>query len=31
MEVASIAGYKTLQVLMRYTHLNAGDLAAKLG
>ena len=31
MEVASITGHKTLQMLKRYTHLNAGDLAAKLG
>ncbi len=31
MEVASITGHKTLQMLKRYTHLNARDLAAKLG
>ena len=30
MEVASITGHKTLQMLKRYTHLNAGDLASKL-
>jgi len=30
MEVASITGHKTLQMLKRYTHLNAGDLTAKL-
>lgn len=31
MEVASISGHKTLQMLKRYTHLKAEDLAAKLG
>ncbi len=31
MEVASISGHKTLQMLKRYTHLRAEDLAAKLG
>jgi hypothetical protein len=31
MEVASVTGHKTLQMLKRYTHLNAGDLAARLG
>ena len=31
MEVASITGHKTLQVLKRYTHLRAEDLAKKLG
>ncbi|WP_394713852.1 site-specific integrase [uncultured Desulfuromonas sp.] len=31
MEVASITGHKTLQMLKRYTHLRAEDLAAKLG
>ncbi|MDW7646457.1 MAG: site-specific integrase [Desulfuromonadales bacterium] len=31
MEVASITGHKTLQMLQRYTHLRAEDLAAKLG
>jgi integrase len=30
-EVASITGHKTLQMLKRYTHLNASDLARKLG
>ena len=30
-EVASITGHKTLQMLRRYTHLNAADLAQKLG
>ncbi len=30
MEVASITGHKTLQMLKRYTHLRAEDLAAKL-
>ena len=30
-EVASITGHKTLQMLRRYTHLNAADLAKKLG
>ncbi|MBX9901807.1 MAG: site-specific integrase [Burkholderiaceae bacterium] len=31
MEVASITGHKTLQMLQRYTHLRAEDLAKKLG
>lgn len=31
MEVASISGHKTLQMLKRYTHLKAEDLVAKLG
>lgn len=31
MEVAAITGHKTLQMLKRYTHLNAGKLADKLG
>jgi integrase len=31
MEVASITGHKTLQMLMRYTHLRAEDLAQRLG
>lgn len=31
MEVASISGHKTLQMLKRYTHLRAEDLAKKLG
>lgn len=31
MEVASITGHKTLQMLKRYTHLRAEDLATKLG
>ena len=31
MEVASISGHKTLQMLKRYTHLRAADLVRKLG
>lgn len=31
LEVASITGHKTLQMLKRYTHLRAEDLARKLG
>lgn len=31
MEVAAITGHKSLDMLKRYTHLNAEDLAAKLG
>ena len=31
MEVATITGHKTLQMLKRYTHLRAEDLAGKLG
>lgn len=31
MEVASISGHQTMQMLKRYTHLRAEDLAKKLG
>lgn len=31
MEVASISGHRSLQMLQRYTHLRAEDLALKLG
>jgi len=31
MEVASVTGHKTLQMLKRYTHLNVTDLATRLG
>lgn len=31
MEVSSVTGHKTLQMLKRYTHLRAEDLASKLG
>ncbi|TXI95439.1 MAG: site-specific integrase, partial [Burkholderiaceae bacterium] len=31
MEVASISGHKTLQMLKRYTHLNVSDLLVKIG
>jgi integrase len=31
MEVASVTGHKTLQMLKCYTHLNAVDLAVRLG
>lgn len=31
MEVAAITGHKTLEMLKRYTHLRAEDLAGKLG
>ncbi|MDA8381763.1 MAG: site-specific integrase [Betaproteobacteria bacterium] len=31
MEAASVTGHKTLQMLKRYTHLRAEDLAQKLG
>jgi len=31
MEVASVTGHRTLQMLKRYTHLKAGELAQKLG
>ena len=31
MEVASVTGHKTLQMLKRYTHLRAEDLAKKMG
>lgn len=30
MEVAAITGHKTLQMLKRYTHLKASELAKKL-
>jgi integrase len=30
-EVASVTGHKTLQMLRRYTHLRAEDLVRKLG
>jgi len=30
MEVASITGHKTLQILKRYTHLKAEDLAKRM-
>ncbi len=30
MEVAAITGHKTLDMLKRYTHLRAEDLAKKL-
>jgi len=30
MEVSAITGHKTLQMLKRYTHLKAEDLAEKL-
>lgn len=30
MEVASVSGHKTLQMLKRYTHLNAGQLLQKI-
>ena len=30
MEVASVTGHKTLQMLKRYTHLSATDLATRL-
>jgi integrase len=30
LEVATITGHKTLQMLKRYTHLRATDLARKL-
>ena len=30
MEVASITGHKTLQMLRRYTHLSASDLVDRL-
>ncbi|MNT97828.1 site-specific tyrosine recombinase XerC [compost metagenome] len=30
MEVASITGHKSMQMLKRYTHLRAEDLVAKL-
>jgi integrase len=31
MEVASISGHKTLQMLKRYTHLSSDQLLAKIG
>jgi hypothetical protein len=31
MEVAAISGHRTLQMLKRYTHLKAVDLARRLG
>jgi len=31
MEVASVTGHKTLQMLKRYTHLSVTDLATMLG
>ncbi|MFZ2628571.1 MAG: site-specific integrase [Rugosibacter sp.] len=31
LELASVSGHKTLQMLKRYTHLHASDLAKKLG
>ena len=31
MEVATITGHKTLEMLKRYTHLKAEDLAKRLG
>ncbi len=31
MEVAAISGHRILQMLKRYTHLKAEDLAQKLG
>lgn len=31
MEVKAITGHKTMQMLARYTHINADDLASKLG
>ena len=31
MEVASITGHKTVQMLKRYTHLRAEDLVGRLG
>ena len=31
LEVSSISGHKTMQMLKRYTHLKASDLALKLG
>jgi hypothetical protein len=29
--LASISGHKTLQMLVKYTHLRAGKLAEKMG
>ncbi|EQD75458.1 site-specific recombinase, phage integrase family protein, partial [mine drainage metagenome] len=31
MEVSTITGHKTLQMLKRYTHLRAEDLAKRTG
>jgi integrase len=31
MEVSAITGHKTLQMLKRYTHLRADDLAKRMG
>ncbi|ALL71679.1 Shufflon-specific DNA recombinase (plasmid) [Paraburkholderia caribensis MBA4] len=31
MEVSSITGHKTMQMLKRYTHLRAEELALRLG
>ena len=31
MEVAAISGHKTMQMLKRYTHLRAAELALKIG
>jgi integrase len=31
MEVSTITGHKTLQMLKRYTHLRAEDLAKRMG
>jgi hypothetical protein len=31
MEVSTITGLKTLQMLKRYTHLRAEDLAKRMG
>ncbi|MQR00081.1 tyrosine-type recombinase/integrase [Glaciimonas sp. GS1] len=31
LEIASVTGHKALQMLQRYTHLRAEDLARKLG
>jgi hypothetical protein len=31
LELASISGHKTLQMLKKYTHLQAEKLAAKMG
>jgi integrase len=31
MEVSTISGHKTLQMLKRYTHLRAEDLAKRMG
>jgi hypothetical protein len=31
LRVKSVTGHKTLQMLKRYTHLSAADLAVRLG